>query len=65
MISEKSNKNGLFPAETDNHGCTGCAMCALVCPDAVIEVYRDDFEETETDPEPTEKAEPAFIEEKA
>jgi hypothetical protein len=36
-----------------------------MCPEAVIEVYRDDTEDTEVEPEPTEKAEPALIEEKA
>ena len=65
VISRKSNKNGLFPAQTDNEGCTGCAMCALMCPEAVIEVYRDESEVNEVDPEPTEEVEPALIEEKA
>ena len=40
-ISKKSNKKGYFPAEPTGSGCTGCAMCAIVCPDAVIEVMRD------------------------
>ncbi len=65
VLSKKSNKNGYFPAQTDNHGCTGCAMCALMCPDVVIEVYRDEAEETEIDPEPSKKPEPVLIEEKA
>ena len=65
VISGESNKNGYFPAQTDNNGCTGCAICALMCPEAIIEVYRDEAEETEVEPEPTEKAEPALIEEKA
>ncbi|MDY6932460.1 MAG: 4Fe-4S binding protein [Halobacteriota archaeon] len=25
----------------DEDGCTGCATCALVCPEAAIEVYRE------------------------
>jgi len=41
-ISEKSNKNGYFPAETNNSSCTGCAMCAVICPETIIEVQRDD-----------------------
>ncbi len=65
VISERSNKNGLFPAQTDNQGCTGCALCALMCPDAVIEVYRDESEDKEADPEPAERAKPVLIEEKA
>lgn len=63
VISEKSNKNGYFPAQTDNHDCTGCAMCALMCPEAVIEVYCDESEDTGVDPEPTEIAQSALIEE--
>jgi 2-oxoglutarate ferredoxin oxidoreductase subunit delta len=23
-----------------NHACTGCALCAMMCPDVVITVYR-------------------------
>jgi len=23
------------------HSCTGCALCAVVCPDGCITVYRD------------------------
>jgi 2-oxoglutarate ferredoxin oxidoreductase subunit delta len=40
-ISEQSNKHGYFPAQANNTDCTGCAMCAIICPDAVIEVQRD------------------------
>lgn len=65
VISTTSNKSGYFPAHSDNEGCTGCAICALMCPDAVIEVYRDDSEASEVDPEATEESEPALIEEKA
>ena len=42
VISKRSNKIGYFPAQIDNNvSCTGCAMCALLCPEAVIEIYRD------------------------
>jgi 2-oxoglutarate ferredoxin oxidoreductase subunit delta len=56
-ISKKSNKSGYFPAEpvpsvacgeqsltvegASNTDCTGCAVCAIVCPDAAIEVFRE------------------------
>jgi len=40
-MSENSNKKGYFPAESDSKDCTACAMCAIICPDAVIEVYSD------------------------
>ena len=33
---------GYFPARVQDTGsCTGCAMCAMVCPDAAIEVFTD------------------------
>jgi len=32
---------GYFPAETSNATCSGCAMCALMCPDVAIKVYRE------------------------
>jgi len=41
VISKHSNKNGYFPAETNNSDCTGCAACATICPDAAIEVSRE------------------------
>ena len=39
VISEKSNKNGYFPAQATNSTCTGCCFCALICPDLAIEVF--------------------------
>jgi NAD-dependent dihydropyrimidine dehydrogenase PreA subunit len=41
VISERSNKTGYFPAQAANSECTGCAVCALVCPEVAIKVYRD------------------------
>jgi 2-oxoglutarate ferredoxin oxidoreductase subunit delta len=32
---------GYHPARTFKDGCTGCAICAIVCPDAAITVYRE------------------------
>ena len=40
-VSEQSNRNGYFPAECGEQECSGCAMCAIICPEAVIEVYTD------------------------
>lgn len=39
-FSTTSNKKGYFPAQVTHSGCTGCAGCALVCPDAAISVYK-------------------------
>jgi 2-oxoglutarate ferredoxin oxidoreductase subunit delta len=32
---------GYHPVYVFKEGCTGCAICALVCPDAAITVYRE------------------------
>jgi len=40
--AEKLNAAGYQPVQFNDGGeCTGCATCALVCADVVIEVYRD------------------------
>jgi len=36
---------GYFPAEFDETRCTGCAQCALMCPDVAIEVFRQSDEQ--------------------
>ncbi len=41
-VSEQMNSRGLHPAVVaDAARCTGCRICALMCPDVCIEVYRD------------------------
>jgi 2-oxoglutarate ferredoxin oxidoreductase subunit delta len=41
-ISPKLNAKGYPHAEFDkDKPCTGCGTCALMCPEAIIEVYRD------------------------
>jgi 2-oxoglutarate ferredoxin oxidoreductase subunit delta len=78
VISKKSNKNGYFPAEpapsgacgergrtvegAKNSDCTGCAMCAIVCPDVAIEVYR---ENKVVSVKSNKKGKPNLIKEKA
>lgn len=39
-LSETLNIKGYRYIVADNDRCTGCVNCALVCPDAVITVYR-------------------------
>ena len=65
FISKKSNKNGYFPAHASNTDCSGCAACGIICPEAIIEVYRDDPDKIEIVPEPGRKSKPSLIEEKA
>lgn len=60
VISNSSNKNGYFPAQANNTDCTGCANCAIICPEAIIEVYQDNNITTESG----KKIEPTLIEEK-
>ena len=39
--SETLNAKGYKPAAVKNpDACIGCAMCATMCPDCAIEVYR-------------------------
>ncbi len=40
-FSAEINRQGFHPAEfTDSGQCTGCANCALMCPEVAIKVYR-------------------------
>ena len=41
VISKISNKSGYFPAEFCQKGCTACAACAVMCPEAAIEVLKE------------------------
>ena len=38
---DRLTPKGYHPAHLHMDGCTGCAICALVCPDAAITVYRE------------------------
>lgn len=40
-FSGETNKNGYHPVYIkDQSLCTGCTMCAIACPDCVIEIYQ-------------------------
>ena len=41
QLSPNLNKQGYHYAVLVKDNCTGCTNCALVCPDAVITVYRE------------------------
>ena len=41
QLSKEINKIGYHYAVLVEDNCTGCTNCALVCPDAVITVYRE------------------------
>ncbi len=42
-ISKEINKLGYHPVcITKPEECIGCTMCAIMCPDSVIEVYREE-----------------------
>jgi 2-oxoglutarate ferredoxin oxidoreductase subunit delta len=41
-MSGRINEMGYHPATVEEmEKCTGCTLCALVCPDMVIEVERE------------------------
>jgi 2-oxoglutarate ferredoxin oxidoreductase subunit delta len=42
VIKDRFNKKGFFPASPKYPDkCTGCNMCAQMCPEIAIEVYRE------------------------
>ena len=41
-LSHEINAQGYHYAVLIKDNCTGCVNCALVCPDAVITVFRED-----------------------
>lgn len=48
MAVERLTAKGYHPAELIKDGCTGCGVCAIVCPEAAITVYRQVKKTTES-----------------
>jgi 2-oxoglutarate ferredoxin oxidoreductase subunit delta len=32
---------GYHPVHLTGEGCTGCAICAIICPEAALTIYRE------------------------
>ena len=41
LTNDHITAKGYHPAALIAEGCTGCGICAVVCPDAAITVYRE------------------------
>jgi len=41
LAAERLNAKGYHPAELIKEGCTGCGICAIICPEAAITVFRE------------------------
>jgi len=41
LAPDRMNAKGYHPVELIEQGCTGCGICAIVCPEAAIIVYRE------------------------
>ena len=39
---ETLTSKGYHPVYLIAEGCTGCAICALICPEAALTVYREE-----------------------
>ena len=48
---EKITPRGYHPASLFKDGCTGCGICAIICPEAAITVYREPIKKTENQKE--------------
>jgi 2-oxoglutarate ferredoxin oxidoreductase subunit delta len=53
-LSDSINIKGYRYIVANNDLCTGCVNCALVCPDAVITVYRTNVKKQKVDVTPAD-----------
>jgi 2-oxoglutarate ferredoxin oxidoreductase subunit delta len=53
-LSDTINIKGYRYAVANNELCNGCVNCALVCPDAVITVYRTNAKKKKVDVTPAD-----------
>jgi 2-oxoglutarate ferredoxin oxidoreductase subunit delta len=42
MGTERNKKGHFFVITTDEEKCTSCAICAAMCPEAAIEITKED-----------------------
>jgi 2-oxoglutarate ferredoxin oxidoreductase subunit delta len=54
VLSDAINIKGYRYVIANNDLCTGCMNCALVCPDAVITVYRTNVKKKKSDADAVE-----------
>ncbi len=40
-LADRITAKGYHPADLIEAGCTGCGVCAIICPEAAITVYRE------------------------
>jgi len=38
---ERLTSKGYHPVALAKEGCTGCGICAIICPEAALTVYRE------------------------
>jgi MinD superfamily P-loop ATPase len=39
ILSRNVNKNGFHFPESNGKLCSGCGQCAIICPEAAIEIF--------------------------
>jgi 2-oxoglutarate ferredoxin oxidoreductase subunit delta len=63
-LAQESNKNGYFPAQPQNVGCTACTQCAIICPEGIIEIRLEEPEKVRIVATAAKKSTPHPVEEK-